>query len=209
MPAPGGKFALACDLGTDRVMIYRLNQSDATLAAHEPAFASVPPGSGPRHLVFSADGSRVHVVNEMACTLSTFAWDAKLGSLELLETISLLPDGTEVEQSFSAAAIVASPDGRSIFATVRGHDSVSVFAAKPDGRLSLVENVPSGGKVPRGLGIDPTGRWLFVGNQRSNSVNVFAIDADTGRLAATDQVIEIGSPVDVRFVPAEIANAGR
>jgi 6-phosphogluconolactonase len=72
-----------------------------------------------------------------------------------------------------------------------------------------VENVPSGGKVPRGLGIDPTGRWLFVGNQRSNSVNVFAIDADTGRLAATDQVIEIGSPVDVRFVPAEIANAGR
>lgn len=205
MPAPDGRFALACDLGTDRVMIYRLDPASAALAEHEPAFASVPPGSGPRHLVFSADGTRVHVVNEMKCTLTTFAWDPVRGALDAPETIPLLPPGAGVEPSFSAAAIVASPDGQFVFATVRGHNSVSVFAARPDGRLSLVENVPCGGLTPRGLGIDPTGRWLLVGNQRSNTVNVFAIDPASGRLAATDKAIEIGAPVDVRFVAAEIA----
>jgi 6-phosphogluconolactonase len=207
MPAPDGRFALACDLGTDRVMVYRLEPADGTLTTHEPAFASVPPGSGPRHLVFSADGTRAHVVNEMTCTLTTFSWDAARGVLDAPETIPLLPPGVGVEASFSAAAIVASPDGRSVYATVRGHNSVSVFAANVEGRLSLVENVPCGGETPRGLGIDPTGRWLLVGNQRSNTVNVFAVDPATGRLSATDQVIEVGSPVDVRFAPAVTSTA--
>jgi len=204
LPAPQGGFALVCDLGTDRVKIYRLDPADASLAAHEPAFATVPPGSGPRHLVFSPEGTHVYVVNEMTCTLSAFSWDASRGTLDARETISLLPPGAEVAGSFSAAAIVISPDGRFVFATVRGHDSVSVFATGADGALSLVENVPCGGETPRGLGIDPTGRWLLIGNQRSNSVAVFEIDAATGRLTATEQALSIGSPVDVRFAPAEL-----
>lgn len=206
MPSPDGRFALACDLGTDRVMIYRLYPSEATLTTpHVQAFASVPPGAGPRHLVFSADGSRVHVVNEMACTLSTFAWDADRGTLRARGTVPLLPPGVEVSPSFSAAAIVAGADGRFVYATVRGHDSVSVLATGANGSATLVENVPCGGATPRGLGIDPTGRWLLVGNQRSNTVNVFAIDQLTGRLTETDQMIEVGSPVDVRFVAAELS----
>lgn len=205
VPAPQGSFVLACDLGTDRVMIYRLDRADASLAAHEPAFAAIPPGSGPRHLVFSPDGTRVYVVNEMACTISAFTWDAARGALEAHATASLVPPGVEVVDTFSAAAIVISPDGRFVFATVRGHNSVSVFATASDGALSLVENVPSGGETPRGLGIDPTGRWLLVGNQRSNSVAVFAIDAASGRLRATNQRVPVGSPVDVRFVPAELS----
>ena len=208
VPAPQGGFALACDLGTDRIMVYRLDPADAALLANEPAFATVPPGSGPRHLVFSSDGTRVYVVNEMACTLSTFAWDASRGVLEMRETISLLPVGVEIESSFSAAAIVASPDGRSVFATVRGHDSVSVFAADAEGDLSLVENVPCGGQTPRGLGIDPTGRWLLVGNQKSNLVSVFEIDANIGGLNVTGRTLSIGSPVDIRFAPAEITASG-
>ncbi|HUG11521.1 MAG TPA: lactonase family protein [Opitutaceae bacterium] len=203
--APQGGFALACDLGTDRIMNYRLDPADASLVANEPAYAVVPPGSGPRHLVFSADGTRVYVVNEMTCTLSTFAWDASRGALDARETISLLPAGVEIESSFSAAAIVASPDGRFVFATVRGHNSVSVFATGTDGALSLIENVPCGGETPRGLGIDPTGRWLLVGNQKSNSVAVFAIDMTTGRLTATEHTVSVGSPVDVRFVSAVLA----
>lgn len=205
MPAPRGGFALACDLGTDRVMIYRLDPADASLTAHEPAFATVPAGSGPRHLVFSPDGTRVYVVNEMACTVSGFAWDPSRGALDARAALSLLPPGVEVAETFSAAAIAVSPDGRFVFATVRGHDSVSVFATDAEGALALVENVPCGGQTPRGLGIDPTGRWLLVGNQRSNSVAVFAIDATSGRLRATDQKVSVGSPVDVRFAPAEVA----
>jgi 6-phosphogluconolactonase len=208
IPAPQGRFALACDLGTDRVVIYRLDTTNASLAATEPPYATVPPGSGPRHLVFSADGARVHVVNEMACTLSTFAWDPSRGTLEARETTSLLPAGVEIESSFSAAAIVASPDGRFVFATVRGHNSVAVFAVDADGDLSLIENTPCGGETPRGLGIDPTGRWLLVGNQRSNVVTVFEIDATSGRLSASGRTLSVGSPVDVQFAPAEITAAG-
>jgi 6-phosphogluconolactonase len=204
IPAPQGRFALACDLGTDRVVIYRLDPTDSSLAANEPADATVPPGSGPRHLVFSANGARVYVVNEMACTLSIFAWDASHGVLEAHETISLLPAGVKTENSFSAAAIVASPDGRFVFATVRGHNSVSVFAADAGGDLSLVENVPSGGETPRGLGIDPTGRWLLIGNQRSNVVTVFEIDATSGRLSASGHTLSVGSPVDIQFAPAQV-----
>lgn len=204
MPSPGGRFALACDLGTDRVMIYRIDPAGGSLALHKPAFAGVPPGSGPRHLIFSG-ASKVFVVNELTCTVSSFSWDEGQGSLKLLDTVSLLPDGVELRPEFSAAAIVVSPDdGDFVYATVRGHDSVSILKIGRNGTLSLIGNVPSGGKVPRGLGIDPTGRWLLVGNQRSNTVNVFSVDLLSGGLTPTDQVISVGSPVDVRFVRAEL-----
>jgi len=201
-PSPTGRFALACDLGLDQVLIYQVNPSNATLAANEPAFASVPPGSGARHLVFSADAKTAYVVNEMACTVSVFAWDEKQGKLDLQQTISLLPAGVEVIPLFTAAEIVIRPDGRFVYVTLRGHDSVSVLAVdQKSGQLTLAENVPCGGKVPRGMDIDPTGRWLVVANQKSENVTVFAVDVTTGRLAPTGQSLAIGSPVDVEFAP--------
>lgn len=204
VPAPGGGFALACDLGTDHVMIYRLDPADASLVANDPAFADAPPGSGPRQLAFSPDGKVAYVVNEMGCTVSAYAWDAARGSLALRETVPLLPPGVEVAPTFSAAAIAVSPDGRFVYATVRKHDSISVLAVGADSGLSLVENVPSGGAVPRGMGIDPTGRWLLVGNQNSNAVAAFGVDTTTGRLTPTGQTVSVGSPVDVKFVRAEL-----
>jgi 6-phosphogluconolactonase len=201
-PSPTGRFALACDLGLDQVLVYQVNPSNATLAANAPAFASVPPGSGPRHLVFHPDGKTTYVVNEMACTVTVFAWDEKTGKLDLQQTVSILPAGVEVTPALTAAEIVIRPDGRFVYVTVRGHDSVSVLAVDQKcGQLTLAENVPCGGKVPRGMDIDPTGRWLQVANQKSENVTVFAVDATTGRLAATGQSLAIGSPVDVEFAP--------
>ncbi len=198
-------FALACDLGTDRVMIYTLNTNTAELDV-QPGFSTttVPPGSGARHLAFSRDGRFVHVVNEMACTVTTFAWDAKNFPLTAIETVSALPPGVAVQSSFTAAEIRVHPSGKFIYATVRGHDSVSVFAAdQKSGRLTFVQNVPSGGKVPRGLGVDPTGRWLITGNQKTDNAVAFAINAKTGKLTPTGQELQIGSPVDVQFVGAK------
>ena len=196
---PSNHFALACDLGTDKVMIYKL--TDGILTPNNPPFASVPPGSGARHLAFSRDGKFVHVINEMGCTITTFAWDSEKGKLDLVETISALPPDVAVQNSFTAAEILVSPSGKFVYATIRGHDSVSVFAADAQsGKLTFVQNISAGGKVPRGLGIDPTGRWLITANQKSDNAVEFAIDAKTGKLSPTGQELEIGSPVDVKFV---------
>jgi 6-phosphogluconolactonase len=199
---PSNRFALACDLGTDRVMIYTLDTNTAELDVRSGfSTSTVPPGSGARHLAFSRDGKFIHVVNEMACTVTTFAWDSDKGKLDLLETISALPPGVAVQPEFTAAEILVHPSGKFVYATVRGHDSVSVFAANErSGRLTFVQNVSAGGKVPRGLGIDPTGRWLITANQKSENVVEFKIDAETGKLSPTGQEFKIGSPVDVKFV---------
>jgi len=197
---PSNRFVTACDLGTDKVMIFQF--ADGLLAANEPAFASVPPGSGARHLAFSRDGRFVHVINEMACTVTTFAWDSQKGRMNLIETVSALPSGVVVEPGFTAAEILVYPSGKFAYATVRGHDSVSVFAADADrGRLTFLQNVSAAGKIPRGLGIDPTGRWLIVGNQKTDNAVEFEIDTSTGKLSSTGRELKIGAPVDVKFVP--------
>lgn len=200
---PSNDFVLVCDLGTDKVQVHSL--ADATGRGVRGTFpASVPPGSGARHLAFSRDGKFVYVLNEMGCSITTFAWDSEFGRLKLLETISALPADVELKKSFTAAEILVHPSGKFIYATLRGHDSVSVFVADAkSGKLTFVQNLSSGGKVPRGLGIDPTGRWLITAHQKSDNAVAFAIDAATGKISPTGQELKIGSPVDVKFVAAE------
>lgn len=202
--APRGGFALSCDLGTDKIMVYRVNPADAALTPNDPPFATVAPGSGPRHVAFSPDGKNACVLSEMACTATVFRWHGKSGKLKLLQTVSLLPPGTNVQGSFTAAEIAYRPDGRFVYATVRGHNSVTVLAVDAkSGNLSFVQNLPCGGNFPRGMGIDPSGRWLIVGNQKSGTVTSFSIDADTGKLTPTGQVLSVGSAVDVKFAAGQ------
>ncbi len=199
--APDNRFVLLCDLGTDQVAVYPFDAHKATLQVGDLKAFSVPPGAGSRHLAFSPDGKFIHVVNEMACSVSTFAWAANTGSLELIETVPALPSDVALRPAFTSAEILVHPSGKIVYATIRGHDSVTVFAADAEsGRLTFVQNISSGGKVPRGLGIDPTGRWLITGNQRTGNAVEFAIDPATGKLSPTGQELKIGSPVDVKFV---------
>ena len=198
-PDPSHRFALACDLGTDQVMVYRLDTATGTLAQHSST--AVPPGSGPRHLAFSPDGRFVHVINEMGCTVTTFAWNSAAGQLTPVETVSALPAGVIAQPSYTAAEIVTS--GKYAYATIRGHDSVSVFAADAQtGRLTFLQNIPCGGKVPRGLGLDPSSRWLIVCNQNTDNAVEFSVDPQTGKLSPTGRDLKIGSPVDVKFAEA-------
>ena len=198
---PSNHFALACDLGTDKVMIYTLDANTGELTSGRPPSAAVPPGSGARHLAFSRDGKFLHVINEMTCTITTFAWNSASGKLDLVETVSALPPGVAVQNDYTAAEILVHPAGKFVYATLRGHDSVSVFAADArSGRLTFLQNVSAGGKTPRGLGMDPSGRWLIVGNQKTDNAAEFWIDLTTGKLSPTGQELKIGSPVDVKFV---------
>ncbi len=201
-PDPTGKFALVCDLGTDKISVYPIQTETATLDTNRVFEISVPPGSGARHLAFSRNGKFVYVLNEMACSVTTFLWNA--GRLTEIKTSSLLPTNAPLSKAFTAAEIRVHPSGRFIYATIRGHDSVSVLAAdEKNGELKLIQNLPSGGKVPRGLGLDPTGKWLLTGNQKSDRVVEFAIDSQTGMLTPTGATMNVGAPVDVNFISAE------
>ncbi len=201
VPDPSNRFALACDLGTDKVMIYTLNPTSAELDVQSPLYASVPPGAGARHIAFRPDGKFAYVINEMACSMTAFLWNSTEGKLTALETVPLLPKGVEVVSGYSGAEVDVHPSGKFVYGSLRGHDSLSVLAAdEKTGKLTLVENVSSNGKVPRCFGIDPTGRWLICANQKSDSVTVFSINPKTGKLTATGQELQVGAPVCVKFL---------
>jgi 6-phosphogluconolactonase len=205
--APGNRFALACDLGLDKVMVYRLDPATASLTLNDPPFATVAPGSGARHVAFSPDGKTASIISEMACTVTVFDWDGDKGTLHERQTVSLLPPGLYTN-TFTAAEIAYRPDGRFIYATIRGGtepgaNTISVLAVdRQTGNLSLIQNLSCDGNFPRGMGVDSSGHWLIVGNQKSGTVTVFKIAAHSGKLKPTGQVLNVGSAVDVKFAPA-------
>ncbi len=198
---PSNRFAYVADLGIDKVMIYRFDAARHSLTAAASDSAPLKPGAGPRHAVISASGRFAYVINELHCTITAFRRDAASGALTELQTLSTLPPGVSPEKGFSTAEIALSPTGGFLYGSNRGHDSISVFAVDAaSGRLTYVANTLTGGKTPRGFGIEPGGSYLLAANQNSDSVVVFRIDRATGKLTATGTSIHVGSPVDVKFV---------
>lgn len=201
MVSPDNRYALAPDLGIDRVLVYRLNPAKATLTPHTPSSVTLPPGSGPRHLAFRPDGKFVYVINELLCTMAVFGYDAARGELKEVQTLSTLPAGETVKPGYSTAEVMAHPSGKFLYGSNRGHDSIAVYTVDAaSGKLTLVENQPTQGKTPRHFAIDPTGAWLLAENQGSDTVVVFRLDATTGRLTPTGQSLEVPAPVCAAFV---------
>ena len=197
----GDRHALVCDLGLDKVLVYRLDTKYAKLVPNDPPFAPVAPGAGPRHLAFSPNGKLAYVISEMASTITAFAYDARRGAMTEFQTVSTLPEN--FTGNSSCAEIQVHPSGKFVYGSNRGHDSIAVFAVdKESGKLTLVEHQSTLGKTPRHFAIDPTGRWLLAENQGSDSVVVLEIDPKTGRLRVTGRTISVGSPVCAVFAPA-------
>ncbi len=194
----GGRV-YSCDLGTDHVDIYRLDAAKGTLTPNDPAFVAVTPGSGPRHLAFH--GAHAYVIAEMMNMITAFDLDATTGALVPTQSISTLPAGWEGKST--TAEIFVHPNGKFLYGSNRGHDSIAVFAIGADGKLTAVEHVSTQGKSPRNFAIDPTGGWLLAANQDTNNIVVFKIDPATGKLTPTGQQLEVGSPVCVTFVQAK------
>jgi 6-phosphogluconolactonase len=201
-PDPANRFALACDLGLDQVLVYQLDPAKAALVPNDPAFIAIKPGSGPRHLAFHPSGRFVFLINEMGATLTTFAYDAKRGALKELQTVSTLPEGFAGDKS--GAELQVHPSGKFVYGSNRGHDSIAVFRFDPKGgQLTLVEHQSTQGKTPRHFTLDPTGQWLLAENQDSDSIVVFHVDAKTGRLSASGQTVSVGAPTCAVFAPAK------
>ncbi len=200
--SPDNRFAIAADLGLDQLLVYRFDPTKGSLAADSPAFAKVNPGAGPRHFAFHPSGRFAYVINEMQSTVSAFAYDAAGGVLPALQTISTLPK--DFAGKNDTAEVQVHPTGRFLYGSNRGHDSIAVFAIDAEkGTLTPVEYVATRGKTPRNFGIDPTGSFLFAANQDSDNIVVFRINPDSGRLTPTGQVVEVPSPVCVKFVVRE------
>ena len=199
LPSPDNRFALNCDLGLDKIFVYRFDPDAAKLDANDPPFAPVVPGSGPRHLLFSLDGKFVYLINELAGTITVFSYNAENAGMTQVQTISTLP--RDFSGNNTDAEIALHPSGKFLYASNRGHDSIAVFAVdQTTGKLTFVEHQSTMGRTPRHFAIDPTGRWLLAENQGSDLVIVFAIDPDTGKLRPTGQSISVGAPVCAVFV---------
>jgi 6-phosphogluconolactonase len=193
------RFAFASDLGTDQIMVYRFDSKSGKLARNSPPWAQVKAGAGPRHFTFHPSGRYAYSINELDSTVAAFAYEKALGVLSDLQTVSALP--VNYSGNNSCADIHISPNGKFLYGSNRGHDSIVVFKIDENtGRLNLVEHVQTGGKTPRNFCIDPTGRFLLAGNQNSDTIVTFRIDSASGRLRPTGQVIQVPSPVCLKMI---------
>jgi 6-phosphogluconolactonase len=197
--SPDNRFAFAADLGLDQVLGYRLDAATAKLAPNQPPFAKTPAGSGPRHLTFHPNGKYVYVINELKNSVTMFDYAADSGALTERQTISTLPG--DFSGTSYCADLKVSPNGRFLYGTNRGHDSIVMFAVAEDGRLTLIGIEPSRGKGPQNLAIAAHGTLLLCANMPGNNVAVFRIDTQSGRLNLTGEPTAITSPSCIRILP--------
>ena len=185
---PSGRFLAECDLGNDRIWVWRKDPSDGTWSLRtEDDFATAPKGHGPRHAVFSPDGSRLFVFSELSCTVETFLFTEKTGRFAFQASQPVLTPGTSAGQ---CAEIVSSADGRFLYFSSRNADVLSVFSVTSAG-LAHVQQIPAGGEIPRHITFDPSGSFLLASCQKTGRIFSFRVDPETGRLNPTGHSLEV------------------
>jgi 6-phosphogluconolactonase len=199
--SPDGQYLFAQDLGVDKLFSYRYTPGGdhGPFVPTDWRYTPQTAGTGPRHLIFGKDGKHAYLTSELAGTVTTF--DYRNGKLTQVQALSLSEPGFKGQ--VGAAAIHLSPDGRFVYASNRGDaNEIVIFSVDPaNGHLKKIGHQSSLGKSPREFAIDPTGNWLIVGNQNSDTVYVFKRDQQTGLLDPTPkQHFELGSPVDFKLV---------
>jgi 6-phosphogluconolactonase len=197
---PSNRFALAADLGTDHIVVYRFDDNTGQLAPNDPPAVKVNGGSGPRHLAFHPDGRWVYAVQELSNEVVAFRWDGAKGSLAQFQAVKTLGEGFTGPNT--AAEIMVRKDGRFLYVSNRGEDTLVVYAIDAQtGELTLQQRVPARGRVPRFFTFDPSGKWLIVGAQEGNTLGVFRVDGKSGELAAQGEPVPLVKPMGVVFLP--------
>jgi len=194
------RFVFVPDLGLDRVMIYAFDEKTGilNLNIHQP-WISMVPGAGPRQLVMSPDGAFAYLINELNSTITAYRYDASKGILHALQTLPTLPPN--YSEHSTCAEVQITPDGRFLFGSNRGHDSLAIYAIDcVTGLMTHIGHQSTLGKIPRNFEISPCGKYIAVANQDSNNVVMFALDPATGMLTPTGNVVAAGTPICVRFM---------
>ena len=206
-----------CDLGADRVMTYSFSRKGIPLTAAMEPYIEATAGAGPRHMVFHPRNPFLYVLNELNNTITLYEaeYDTfffflikkksnhKDGKLTQIDTWSLLPN--DFIGANTAAAIKIHPNGKFLYASNRGHDSIAVFAINDKtGKLNPVDFFPTGGRFPRDFAIHPDGKSLVIANEGSNNLTTFFIDPETGVLTPSGQdPVKSERPSCVLFVPVK------
>ena len=185
-----GDRMYAADLGLDKILCYQLDAKSQLTPALQP-FARTIPGAGPRHLTFHPDGHHLYVINELANSIMLFDFATDTGILIERQTISTLPP--DFQGTSYCADVKVTSDGKFVYGTNRGHDSLAIYRTKTDKSLSLVAIIPSHGEQPQNLAITPDGKWLLCANMGGN-LAVFRINADTGELTLAGEPTPQTSP---------------
>ena len=207
--SPDNRFVFVPDLGLDKIFIYKIDLANHKITPNDPAYAEVKPGLGPRHFAFGADAKFAYALCEMGSAVVAFSYNAANGSLTPIQTVSILPpdfkgidQGSEIEVDRSGRTLYTSNQGPEGGPVEQADGRISVFHIDgKTGMLKPVQYVPSGGRVLRNFALDPSGKYLLAGNEASSNITVFKVAAD-GKLAPTGQVVQVGAPSSVLFVPA-------
>jgi 6-phosphogluconolactonase len=207
MFSPDNRFLLACNIGLGKVFVYKINRETGALEQNGEPFTTDAPAWRPRHLAFSPNGKYVYIISG-SMQLTTATYDAAHGTLKELQTLPFAHEGVKSEGS----EVRVDRLGRFVYASSRGTDahyrsahgegSIDVFAVDAAaGTLSVVQHISSGGETPRTFTIDPTGAYMFVGNENSNTIVIFSVDPQTGKLAPTGKVLkDVPEPSCILFV---------
>jgi 6-phosphogluconolactonase len=203
LPDPANRFAIAADLGLDKLLIYRMDLEAGKLQKH--AEIEVDARSGPRHLIFNASGQYAYLLNELNSTLIVYHYDSEMGVFGKLQIVPTLPEDFSGENF--CADIHLSKDENYLYVSNRGHDSIVCFKVHASsGELSYQSHIRSGGHHPRIFAIDPNGRFLVAIHQKSSNVVVFQINPETGDLAPTGHEVAVSMPVHILFAELQASN---
>lgn len=195
---PKNGRAYVADLGTDDIFIYKFDAEKGLLTANKPKSGRVTAGEGPRHLAFHPSGKFAYVNTEMGLNVVAFSVERN-GGLKQFQSIPTLPAGADIK-GVSTAEIFVRPDGKTLYVSNRGHDSIAVYAIAQDGKLTLLQHVLGTPATPRGFGLSADGRWLVCAGQKSGTLNAYRIGRD-GKLTDTKQSVEAPASAAVVFVP--------
>lgn len=195
--SPDNRLALSADLGLDKILSYRLDAAKSTLAPAAQPFVRTPPGAGPRHLTFHPNGKHVYVINELSNSVTLFDYLPESGFLTEQQTISTVP--ADFSGTSYCADLKITPNGRFLYGTNRGHDSIAAYRLDAQGLLTLLSIEPSLGKGPQNLLITPDGKHLLCANMPGNNLSVFRIDSETGAISSIGDPVSIPSPSCIRL----------
>jgi 6-phosphogluconolactonase len=183
------------DLGLDQVIIHPFNAATSKLGDPLPSLVTAA-GAGPRHLAFSADEKHAYVINELDNTILAAGYTD--GKLKGLGSVPTLP--ADFSGGNTTAEIEVHPNGRFVYGSNRGHNSIVVYQRDPaTGGLTFLQHAPCGGKVPRHFKIEPTGKWLLCAHQDSSTISVLPLDPETGKLGQPGATVLSPSPICLLF----------
>jgi 6-phosphogluconolactonase len=197
---PTGRYLVSCDLGMDQIFVYQWGATPGSLVPNDPSYATVPFGSGPRHITFHPNGQFAYAISEIGNTVVVFKWDAAAGVLTQLQVAPTLPAGWEGVSH--CADLHVSADGRFLYGSNRGHDSLAIFSVNAaTGMLTPMGHHSTLGKIPRNFSFTPDGNFILAANQDSDNIVTLKVDKATGLLSETGIETQVSMPVCVLMAP--------